>query len=104
MNQGNYDYLSTIQDVSILTSALKMFFRELKEPLIPFETVQPLFDAFQQKNFENINKKVIEKFPQLHKNLLKILFEHLVKVTELENENKMGVSNIGTGLPDWATL
>lgn len=37
-----YDELATSWDVHVLTGALKMFFRELQEPLFTFA----LFDAF----------------------------------------------------------
>ena len=40
--KNNYQALQEEKDVNNLTGALKLFFRELKEPLLPFNT----YDAF----------------------------------------------------------
>ena len=45
MDQGNLAVLETVDDVHVLTGALKLFFRELKEPLIPWECVDKLLRA-----------------------------------------------------------
>jgi hypothetical protein len=37
VDQNNLDTLDKEDDVHVLTGALKLFFRELKKPLIPFE-------------------------------------------------------------------
>ena len=37
IEQGNLAVLDTVDDVHVLTGALKLFFRELQEPLIPWE-------------------------------------------------------------------
>ncbi len=42
MDHGNTAVLETVDDVHVLTGALKLFFRELKEPLIPWECVDRL--------------------------------------------------------------
>ena len=76
-----------------MTGALKMYFRELKEPLIPWETVEPMYEAFAEKDYESI-KAVMETMPEVNKDTLEVLIEHLFKVTEHEMDNKMGVSNI----------
>lgn len=33
------------EDVNVLTGLLKLFFRELKEPMIPFNLYEPLMKA-----------------------------------------------------------
>ena len=45
MDQGNLAILETVDDVHVLTGALKLFFRELKEPLILWEVVDKLLMA-----------------------------------------------------------
>jgi hypothetical protein len=37
VDQNNLEVLELEEDVHVLTGALKLFFRELKKPLIPFE-------------------------------------------------------------------
>jgi len=37
VDQNNLGVLDQEEDVHVLTGALKLFFRELKKPLIPFE-------------------------------------------------------------------
>jgi hypothetical protein len=37
VDQNNLEVLEQEEDVHVLTGALKLFFRELKKPLIPFE-------------------------------------------------------------------
>ena len=37
IDQGNLAVLDTVDDVHVLTGALKLFFRELQEPLVPWE-------------------------------------------------------------------
>jgi hypothetical protein len=37
VDQNNLEVLEVEEDVHVLTGALKLFFRELKKPLIPFE-------------------------------------------------------------------
>ena len=41
IDQGNLTVLDTVDDVHVLTGALKLFFRELQEPLIPWEVACP---------------------------------------------------------------
>ena len=39
IDQGNLAVLDSVDDVHVLTGALKLFFRELQEPLIPWEVI-----------------------------------------------------------------
>lgn len=43
------------EDVHVLTGALKLFFRELKEPLIPYQLFQKAIKA-GRKYFLRVNK------------------------------------------------
>ena len=45
VDKGNLSILETMEDVHVLTGALKLFFRELKEPLIPWSCVSKLLLA-----------------------------------------------------------
>lgn len=74
----HYDknYLFT-DDVNTLTSLLKLFFRELKTPLIPEESYEQLpLNLLKPENLHLI-KDVINQIPELPKETLKFLIKHL---------------------------
>ena len=81
----------------MLTGALKLFFRELKEPLIPWEFVNKLLLAAnhqsKKKKVEQM-KALVAKMPAPHKATLAFLLRHLVKVTEFKDKNRMQFSNL----------
>merc|ERR1712150_311398 len=45
VDQGNLATIDSVEDVHVLTGSLKLFFRELKEPLIPWDIVGKLLLA-----------------------------------------------------------
>lgn len=45
VDQNNFDILAQEEDVHVLTGALKLFFRELKEPLIPYQFFERALEA-----------------------------------------------------------
>ena len=45
--QGNFEILSTIESVHALTSALKLFFRQLPEPVIPWQVLNLSLPTFR---------------------------------------------------------
>lgn len=51
VDQNKLEVLDQEEEVHVLTGALKLFFRELKEPLIPFYAFQKAMDA----NSNNFN-------------------------------------------------
>ncbi|KAF2900843.1 hypothetical protein ILUMI_05382 [Ignelater luminosus] len=84
-------------DSDVLTGSLKLFFRELKEPLIPHKTYEELCRYIEteinSKIEENI-KHIISKMEKPHKRTLLTLLEHLLKVESHSEENKMDTYNI----------
>ena len=50
MDQNNLAILELEEDVHVLTGALKLFFRELKKPLIPFECFNKALKASSKYN------------------------------------------------------
>lgn len=59
MDQYNWAILEIEDDVHVLTGCLKLFFRELKEPLIPC----PLFErALQVTNYQGPNSERILRY------------------------------------------
>ncbi|XP_062979110.1 rho GTPase-activating protein 9 isoform X2 [Elgaria multicarinata webbii] len=85
-------------DVHVLTGALKLFFRELPEPLVPYS----LFDDFITSvklpdSKERVSKLVglIQSLPQPNRDTLHYILVHLRKVMEHSGVNRMTTQNIG---------
>ncbi|XP_008113277.1 rho GTPase-activating protein 9 isoform X3 [Anolis carolinensis] len=85
-------------DVHVITGALKLFFRELPEPLVPCS----LFDEFiaSVKLSDSKDKVVklvglIQSLPQPNRDTLRYILEHLRKVMEHSDANRMTTQNIG---------
>jgi len=97
IDQGNFSVLDSIDDVHVLTGALKLFFRELKEPLIPWEAVEKLLSAVNlpgKKGKIRGLKDVITKLPTANHATLIYLLKHLEKVTGYKDVNRMAVANM----------
>ncbi|XP_042862271.1 rho GTPase-activating protein 12-like isoform X2 [Penaeus japonicus] len=97
--QRNYTILSREKEVHNLSGALKLFFRELKEPLIPFANYQDFIQAtgseYRKKN-QQVEKltKAVRQLPVENYDTLKVLLQHLLRVSEYESENRMSISNL----------
>jgi hypothetical protein len=104
VDQGNWSALETVEDVHVLTGTLKLFFRELKEPLIPWECVSPLLSAASDQSLsrKQRGKRLREivcgdKFPSvppLHRATLQLLLRHLLRVTAEKEHNRMQIPNL----------
>ncbi|XP_032794674.2 rho GTPase-activating protein 12 isoform X3 [Daphnia magna] len=98
VDQYNWAILEIEDDVHVLTGCLKLFFRELKEPLIPC----PLFErALQATNYQGPNperirryREIIESLPTENYDTLQYLLRHLLKITEYREHNRMHISNL----------
>ncbi|XP_053374741.1 rho GTPase-activating protein 15-like isoform X2 [Mercenaria mercenaria] len=94
VDQGEqYDLDDPMWDVNVLAGTLKLFFRELKDPLFTYA----LFDKFlkhflNEKASERLKgiKATIDELPKQNYETIKVLFKHLSKVKDLCKENKMG--------------
>ncbi|KAM7380988.1 hypothetical protein PAMP_004250 [Pampus punctatissimus] len=85
------------EDVHVITGALKMFFRELPEPLFPFSFFQPFVEAIKIKDqklkIQDV-KKLIQQLPKPNKETMKLLFSHLHRVLEHSKKNLMSTQGI----------
>uniref|UniRef100_A0A8C3SBY8 Rho-GAP domain-containing protein n=1 Tax=Chelydra serpentina TaxID=8475 RepID=A0A8C3SBY8_CHESE len=72
-------------DVHVVTGALKLFFRELPEPLVPFA----LFDRVQRLG------ELVQSLPPPNYATLRYILAHLRKVMEHADVNRMTRQNIG---------
>ncbi|XP_043388741.1 rho GTPase-activating protein 9 isoform X9 [Chelonia mydas] len=85
-------------DVHVVTGALKLFFRELPEPLVPFA----LFDAFVAAvklpaGAERVQRlaELVQSLPPPNYATLRYILAHLRKVMEYADVNRMTRQNIG---------
>jgi len=86
-----------VDDVHVLTGALKLFFRELQEPLVPWEAVERLLAAVNlpsKKARLKQLKDIISRFTPPHRLTLFSLLTHLDRVTAYREVNRMAVSNL----------
>ncbi|KAJ3424877.1 rho gtpase-activating protein 68f [Anaeramoeba flamelloides] len=74
----------------IMTGLLKLFFRELKEPLFTFK----LFEEWNKAKTVNVIVSLIKKLPIEHQCTLKHLISFLKQVNEHSDENKMNAKNL----------
>uniref|UniRef100_T1JJK9 Rho GTPase-activating protein 15 n=1 Tax=Strigamia maritima TaxID=126957 RepID=T1JJK9_STRMM len=97
VNQDNMRCLELEEDVHVLTGALKMFFRELKEPLIPFKVLEKFLSAIMIPDRAIKLQRFTELIsltPRAHYNTLKYLLQHLLRVTEYSDHNRMHIQNM----------
>ncbi|XP_065087057.1 uncharacterized protein LOC135708835 isoform X2 [Ochlerotatus camptorhynchus] len=89
-----YDFLKK-QDVHSLTGSLKLFFRELKFPLIPKDVYESCVQKTkdQSETIEQI-KLSIEKMELINRNTLRYLIRHLKCVHQHSDVNMMNSSNL----------
>ncbi|XP_057651897.1 rho GTPase-activating protein 92B-like isoform X1 [Diorhabda carinulata] len=83
------------RDVHILASLLKLYLRELPEPLLTYHLHKEWLDAVQVPEIYRLEvvKEIVAKLPQENKDNLAYLFQFLSKLAK-HPENKMTASNI----------
>ncbi|KAJ3344321.1 ribosomal protein S15 [Gonapodya sp. JEL0774] len=84
-------------DINNLTSLLKLYFRELQNPLIPFEMYEHFVEAsrildYDERLYEA--KRLVDAMPVHNREVLEYLIRHLQKVTAKSDINKMEPNNI----------
>uniref|UniRef100_A0A8C5GCZ8 Rho GTPase activating protein 27 n=1 Tax=Gouania willdenowi TaxID=441366 RepID=A0A8C5GCZ8_GOUWI len=75
------------EDVHVLTGALKLFFRELPEPLFPYRFTD--YNVKRSRFYE-----LVHGLPPPNHDTMKLLFEHLHRVIEYGEDNRMTVQNV----------
>uniref|UniRef100_A0A8C9ETZ5 Rho GTPase activating protein 27 n=1 Tax=Pavo cristatus TaxID=9049 RepID=A0A8C9ETZ5_PAVCR len=85
------------EDVHVITGALKLFFRELPEPLVPFGHFDKFIAAIKMQDPVRKGRCVrdlVRSLPPANHDTMKVLFEHLCRVIEFKEENRMSVQSI----------
>ncbi|KAF7656162.1 hypothetical protein LDENG_00045710 [Lucifuga dentata] len=86
------------EDVHVLTGALKMFFRELPEPLFPFRFFQLFVEAVKLKDVKQkvqALRKLVLQLPKPNQDTMRLLFTHLHRVLDHSRKNLMSTQGIG---------
>ena len=100
VDQYNWAVLELEEDVHVLTGCLKLFFRELKEPLIPCELFERALQAATSGGSTGLQERarryrdVVERLPTENYETLRFLLRHLLRITEYREQNRMHISNL----------
>ncbi|XP_021947471.1 rho GTPase-activating protein 12 [Folsomia candida] len=97
VDQNNLACLFQEEDVHVLAGCLKLFFRELKEPLIPSELFEKALQACHASNRkEKLNRlgEIVNCLIRPNKCTLQALLRHLLKVAAYSEFNRMQIPNL----------
>uniref|UniRef100_A0A4W6C262 Rho GTPase activating protein 22 n=1 Tax=Lates calcarifer TaxID=8187 RepID=A0A4W6C262_LATCA len=100
-DRGEKPVFDSTTDVHTVASLLKLYIRELPEPIIPFSKYTQFLSCAQLLNKDKemgiieLGKQV-KSLPQVNYNLLKYICRFLDEVQSHSNENKMSVQNLAT--------
>ncbi|XP_041099866.1 rho GTPase-activating protein 12-like isoform X12 [Polyodon spathula] len=85
------------EDTHVITGALKMFFRELPEPLFTHNYFNDFVSAIKSQDYkqrvQSIND-LIKQLPKPNQDTMQALFKHLRKVIEHGEENRMNTQSV----------
>ncbi|XP_078378440.1 rho GTPase-activating protein 12-like isoform X2 [Oculina patagonica] len=84
-------------DVHALTGSLKLYFRELPEPLIPYDFFSGFVEAIKQstrKGKLTAMRSLAVQMPKVNGETLKVLLRHLRKLMDQSEANRMTAQNV----------
>uniref|UniRef100_A0A4W5Q5W4 Rho GTPase activating protein 12 n=1 Tax=Hucho hucho TaxID=62062 RepID=A0A4W5Q5W4_9TELE len=85
------------EDIHVTTGALKMFFRELPEPLFTYDSFNDFINAIKCSDYKqrvNLIKDLIKQLPKPNHDTMQCLFKHLRRVINHEEANRMTTQSI----------
>ncbi|XP_058486907.1 rho GTPase-activating protein 9 isoform X3 [Solea solea] len=86
------------EDIHVITGALKLFFRELPEPLVPYGFFTDIVETAKMSDYmdkvDRLKCLVLNMPPPNHDTLL-FMCRHLRRVLEHSDSNRMTTQNIG---------
>ncbi|WFD34570.1 rho GTPase-activating protein [Malassezia cuniculi] len=85
-------------DIHVITSAVKLWLRELPEPVVPFIHYRELLETEKISDADErvaAIRKLVMQFPRNHFRVLRRLVAHLSLVTMCRKKNLMAPHNIG---------
>uniref|UniRef100_A0A8C8C5S2 Rho GTPase-activating protein 12-like n=1 Tax=Oncorhynchus tshawytscha TaxID=74940 RepID=A0A8C8C5S2_ONCTS len=85
------------EDIHVTTGALKMFFRELPEPLFTYNLFHDFVNAIKIPDYmqrvQSI-KELVKQLPKPNQDTMQALFKHLRKVIDHGEENRMTTQSV----------
>uniref|UniRef100_A0A7N8WNL5 Rho GTPase activating protein 12 n=1 Tax=Mastacembelus armatus TaxID=205130 RepID=A0A7N8WNL5_9TELE len=85
------------EDIHVTTGALKMYFRELPEPLFTYARFHDFVNAIKisahTQRVDSI-KDLVRQLPKPNHDTMQALFKHLRKVTDHGEENRMNTQSV----------
>ncbi|XP_046883751.1 rho GTPase-activating protein 12-like isoform X5 [Hypomesus transpacificus] len=85
------------EDIHVITGALKMFFRELPEPLFSYGLFHDFVNAikmFDYKQRVQTIKDLVRQLPRPNQDTMQVLFKHLRKVVDHGEVNRMTTQSV----------
>ncbi|XP_072010153.1 rho GTPase-activating protein 12 isoform X4 [Engystomops pustulosus] len=84
------------EDIHVITGALKMFFRELPEPLFTYNHFNDFVNAIKQEPRLRVQavRDLIKQLPKPNQDTMQALFKHLKHVVETGEKNRMTVQSL----------
>lgn len=94
-DETNFKFNPITDDVYAVASLLKMYLRELPEPLFkyPLQDRGEYTDAREHSQLFQMRSK-IRRLPAIHRETLRTTVEHLARVAEHSDKNKMDIKNL----------
>ncbi|KAM3859630.1 rho GTPase-activating protein 27-like [Diretmus argenteus] len=85
------------EDIHVITGALKLFFRELPEPLFPYSHFNSFIAAIRTADYNTkvcYMRDLVNSLPAPNHDTMELLFGHLHKVIGYGDDNRMTVQNV----------
>ncbi|XP_047673032.1 rho GTPase-activating protein 12b isoform X5 [Tachysurus fulvidraco] len=85
------------EDIHVVTGALKMFFRELPEPLFTYSSFNDFVNAIKNSDYKQrvqAIKDLIKQLPKPNQETMQVLFRHLKRVIEHGEANRMTTQSV----------
>ncbi|KAM9524668.1 rho GTPase-activating protein 15-like isoform 1-T2 [Salvelinus alpinus] len=86
------------EDIHVITGALKLFFRELPEPLVPYGFFTDIVETVKMSDYlDKVDrlKWLVLSMPPPNHDTMRFMFSHLKRVMEHATSNRMSTQNIG---------
>ncbi|XP_059925164.1 rho GTPase-activating protein 15 isoform X3 [Gadus macrocephalus] len=85
------------EDIHVITGALKLFFRELPEPLVPYGFYTDIIETVKMSDYsDKVDrlKCLVLNIPPPSHDTLHFIFSHLQRVLEQSDANRMTTQNV----------